>query len=361
MFGRGKAPKTARRWKDAPDPGTVGVLSDARPDADLAATVLRRVLAEVGGDEVTGFEVTASVTADPLIFTVEALWCGVLADSAETAVGSETTAGRVDTVLNRWNAGHTVPRAHAGLDSEGRLRVRADSALTCGAGVTVQQLDEWVRRALAGLTALGEFLGERWPDALTTGEGYDDAGPDGEAPGPPVADGDITALVTEGNRYGLLGGSTPPVLLPRVGLGIDGRTEVREPGVSGRRGNSYLRFAAGPDVALHDGTLTVSDGASLGRVDADTTEWLHSLCGRMNALTGNVVSVVDSAVGGVTLTCAAHRPVGSGLSDAQLADAVTRDRVAVGETLRILLAEITGATGATGQDGRAAGDGGAGA
>lgn len=347
MFGR-KSPTTKRQWRDAPDPGDVDVLPDPRPDAGLAVTVLRRVLVEVGGtgDTVAGFDVTPVVTAEPLTFTVDALWHGIAGHAgagADSGVG-----GGVDTVLNRWNAGHTVPRAHAELDADGRVRVRADSVLTCGAGVTVRQLDEWMRRALAGMSALGEFLDARWPDTETTGaEGADSAeGAEGadsadSAVDAAVADGDITALVTDGNRYGLLGGRTPAVLLPRLGDGA----EVKESGASGRRGNGYLRFAAGPDAALHDGTLTVTDGVALGPVDADTLDWLHALCGRANALPGGVVAVVDGGGGGangVNLTCAVHRPVGSGLSDAQVEHAVSRDRAVVTETLRLLMAEVTG-------------------
>ena len=123
MFGR-KSSKTRRQWKDAPDPGAVDVLPDPRPDADLASSVLQRVLVEVGGENVRGFDVTAGVTTGPLTFTVEALWHGVAGEDAG-----------VDTALNRWNAGHTVPRARAELDEDGRVRVRADSTLTCGAGV----------------------------------------------------------------------------------------------------------------------------------------------------------------------------------------------------------------------------------
>lgn len=319
MFGSKKAAKTHRQWKDAPDPGTVEIIPDARPDAGSVNAVLRRVLAEVGGEAVPGFDVTAEATTEPLTFTVDGLWLRSVDEDL------------ADTTLNRWNVGHTVPRAHAELDAEGRVRVRADSQLVCGAGVTIRQLDEWVRRALAGFTALGDFLGQRWPDAeIVEGAGQvTSAGQEA-----PTADGDITALVTPGNRHGLLGGRTPAVLLPRLGDG----TEIKEPGASGRRGNGYMRFDVGPSVALHDGTLTVTDGVELGTLDLDTAEWLHRLCGRMNALSGGVVSVVE----GTSLTCAVHRPVGSGLSDAQLADAVSRDRAAVAETLGILLAEVTG-------------------
>lgn len=348
MFGRKRSGKTARQWKDAPDPGDVDVLPDPRPDAELATSVLRRVLVEVGGDDLAGFDVAVSAVTDPLVFTVAGRWTGTVpADAAATATA----------VLNRWNAGHTVPRAAVEEDAAGRLRVRADSVLGCGAGVTVQQLDEWMRRALAGLSALREYLDARWPVAeldadldadLEDGKADTDADTEADADGPaapPVATGDITALVTDGNRYGLLGGRTPAVLLARTGTGIAGRTETKESGASGRRGNGYLRFAAGPDVALHDGTLSVTDSVALaapGGLDADTTDWLHALCNRVNAFPGGVVAVLD----GATLTCAVHRPVGSGLSDAQLSDAVTRDRVAVGETLRVLMSEIAGDTGA---------------
>lgn len=330
MFGR-RSSKTARQWRDAPDPGDVDVLPDPRPDADLAATVLQRVLVEVGGDALPGFTVTVGTTADPLTCTVTGLWDATVPADA---------VGTLDGVLNRWNTGHTVPRTRAELDAAGQVRIRADSVLGCGAGVTVQQLDEWMRRALAGFSALGEFLGARWPDAEDAEDVGDVTGPAAEPAVEPAA-GDVTALVTAGNPYGLLGGRTPAVLLPRIGTGIAGRTEVKEAGASGRRGNGYLRFAAGPDVALHDGTLSVTDSVALaapGGLDADTVDWLHALCGRANALPGGVVAVVD----GETLTCAVHRPVGSGLSDAQLADTVTRDRVAVGETLRLLMGEITG-------------------
>ncbi|WP_297008255.1 YbjN domain-containing protein [uncultured Corynebacterium sp.] len=337
MFGR-KRPRARRQWKDAPDPGTVDVLPDPRPEADLASSVLQRVLVEVGGGNVEGFTVSARATTGPLTFTVDALWHGIAGDG-------------VDASLNRWNAGHTVPRAHAELDEEGRVRVRADSALTCGAGVTVQQLDEWMRRGLAGFTALGEYLVARWPAAEDVED--DDADAEG-ADDAPAASGDITALVTDGNQYGLLGGRTPAVLLPRLAEAVkraaksgDGgeSTEVRESGASGRRGNGYLRFASGPDVALHDGTLTVTDGVSLGAVDADTLDWLHALCGRVNALPGGVVAVADGAADGgegTVLTCAAHRPVGSGLSDAQVSHVMARDRQVVAETLRLLMSEIAG-------------------
>ncbi|AGP30141.1 YbjN domain-containing protein [Corynebacterium terpenotabidum] len=318
MFGR-KASTTRRLWKDAPDPGDVEVIPDPHPDAELAASVLRRVLVEVGGEDVAGFDVAVAVSVSPLTFTLEALWRGV----------ADATA---DVILNRWNAGHTVPRVHAELDEEGRIRVCADSTLVSNSGVTVQQLDEWMRRALAGVSALGAYLSTRWT------EGAEPVG----SPDLPVASGDITALVTDDNRYGLRGGRTPAVLLPRL-RGGEQATEVKDAGASGRRGNGYLRFPSGPDVVLHDGTLTVTDSVPLGETDADTVDWLCALCGRANAAPGGVVSVVDSGPGGTMLTCAVHRPVGSGLSDSQAADIVTRDRQVVVEALRLLLAEVTDA------------------
>lgn len=337
MFGR-KSSKTRRQWKDAPDPGTESIAPARHPDAEAASSVVRRVFVEVGGEDVADFDVEVSATTGPLTVRLEAVWHGTVAPAAESGAGSG-----VDTALNRWNAGHTVPRAYARLDDSGQILVCADSVMTCGVGVTVQQLDEWMRRALAGLSALREYLGQRWPGAETDAEddtGIDDAGTDAvAAPTGPVADGDITALVVDDNPYGLLGGKPPAVLLPRIGAEVVGRTEVKESGASGRRGNGYLRFADGPDVALHDGTLSVSSGIALGTpgsLDPDTVDWLHALCGRVNALPGSVVAVFD----GANLTCAVHRPVGSGLSDAQLTDAVTRDRVAVRETVLMLLSEI---------------------
>ncbi|MDN6476454.1 YbjN domain-containing protein [Corynebacterium variabile] len=324
MFGR-KSSKTRRQWKDAPDPGTESIAPARHPDAEAASSVVRRVFVEVGGEDVADFDVDVSATTGPLTVRLEAVWHGTVAPTAGLGAGSG-----VDTALNSWNAGHTVPRAYARLDDSDQIRVCADSVMTCGAGVTVQQLDEWMRRALAGLSALREYLGQRWPGAATDAV----AAPVGQ-----VADGDITALVVDGNPYGLLGGKTPAVLLPRIGVEVVGRTEVKESGVSGRRGNGYLRFADGPDVALHDGTLSVSSGIALGTpgsLDPDTVDWLHALCGRVNALPGSVVAVFD----GANLTCAVHRPVGSGLSDAQLTDAVTRDRVVVRETVLMLLSEI---------------------
>lgn len=357
MFGRKKAGKTQRLWKEAPDPGNISIAPDAIPDAALAATVLRRVLVEVGGDEVADFALTVQVRADPLTFVVDARWEGAIAvlgdGDAEAAVVLEDAA----ITLNQWNSQHTVPRLYAeiegtesadsadstdGGESSAQIRVCANSELSCGAGVTVQQLDEWMRRALAGVTAAGEFLDARWPDALDEvpedAEGPEDDRAANTAEESPIADGDITALIVEGNRYGLLGGRTPALILPRLGDG----TEVREAGASGRRGNGYLRFAAGPDVALHDGVMSISDSLVLGEVSSDLSGWLHILCDRMNAQPGGVVSVVDNSPSGTALTCALHRPVGSGLSDAQVEDAVTRGRAAVALCTRLLLAEVTG-------------------
>jgi hypothetical protein len=57
--------------------------------------------------------------------------------------------------------------------------------------------------------------------------------------------------------------------------------------------------------------------------------------------------VLGTAAGtGATLTCALHRPVGSGLSEAQLTDVLRHDRDLVWRRYRELSAEITGETGA---------------
>ncbi|AWT26939.1 hypothetical protein Csp1_21860 [Corynebacterium provencense] len=362
MFGRRKAPgrsrRTVRQWRHAPDPGETEILPSPQVDPHAASAVLHRVLTEIGGDrpvtQVGGFAVATTVRTAPLTFALEGLWEGQ----------SDSDSGKLLTLAGTWNAGHTVPRAQVGVDRSGRVTVTADSELVCGVGVTVQQLDEWLRRALAGFSAFGSFLAERGLQTVAGGDraGGDRAGESGDrqpdavpvdavpvdAVLEEVAHGDVTAAVTPGNRFGLVGGRTPAVLLARIGTSLEGRTEHREPGASGRRGNGYLRFAAGADVALHDGTLSVTDGVTLGspgsggpESDDDTNdveEWLRALCNRVNTLPGGVVAVFDRG----TLTCAVHRPVGSGLSDAQLDDAVSRDRRAVGEMLRLMAAEISG-------------------
>jgi hypothetical protein len=351
VFGRKKHRKTRREWQDAPDPGKEEVVPDGHPEPRLVRSVVQRVLAEagcaaapVGSSEihtVAGpFAVTVEVDVDPLTFTVDALWEGHLPAADRSVLRA----------LNSWNVGHTVPRVHAELDGRGTLRVRADSVLTAGAGVTVRQLDEWVRRALAGLSSLTEYLEGLWPGVA--GRARE---PAGVSDGMGAYDGDLRLLVTSGNRYGLAGGKTPAPSLDRMAelLAADGApmTETREEGASGRRGNGWLRPSepggADADVALHDGTLSVTAGASLGAVDEHTADWVRSLCGATNALPGGVVAVLgEDATGSATVTCAVHRPVGAGLSDAQLSDALRRDRSLVGRRFRELSGEITGESGA---------------
>ncbi len=348
MFGRKKQRKTRREWQDAPDPGKDEVAPDPHAEPRLVTSVVQRVLAEAGcpaassgASEVrtaTGpFEVTVAVDVAPLAFSVDALWTGELPATDRSVLHA----------LNEWNVGHTVPRVHAELDGRGMLRVRADSVLTAGAGVTVRQLDEWVRRALAGLSSLAEFLTGQWPDAHAPSPEADDV-----SAGMGAYTGDLRLLVTPGNRYGLAGGPTPAVSLDRMAaaLATDGMqtTATREEGASGRRGNGWLRpTGTGADTALHDGALSVTAGAALGEIDGPTADWVMSLCGATNMLPGGVVAVLGTAAGtGATLTCALHRPVGSGLSEAQLADVLRHDRDLVWRRYRELSAEITGETGA---------------
>jgi hypothetical protein len=93
--------------------------------------------------------------------------------------------------------------------------------------------------------------------------------------------------------------------------------------------------------------LSVTAGAALGEIDGPTADWVMSLCGATNMLPGGVVAVLGTAAGtGATLTCALHRPVGSGLSEAQLTDVLRHDRDLVWRRYRELSAEITGETGA---------------
>lgn len=350
MFGRKKHRKTRREWQDAPDPGKEEVVPDRNAEPRLVRSVMQRVLAEAGctatpsgSSEVhttaSRFTVTLAVDVAPLAFSVDALWNGRLPATDRSALG----------ILNNWNVGHTVPRVHAELDGRGSLRVRADSVLTAGAGVTVRQLDEWVRRALAGLTSLSEFLDGQWP-----GVSHPVRDADGVSNGMGAYTGDLRVLVTAGNRYGLAGGKTPAVTLGRMAalLAADGveTTATREEGAPGRRGNGWLRpvdTGTGADVALHDGALSVTAGAVLGEVDGQTADWVRSLCGASNLLPGGVVAVLGKAAdGAATLTCALHRPVGAGLSDAQLADALRHDRDLVWSRFRELSSEITGETGA---------------
>jgi hypothetical protein len=348
MFGRKKQRKTRREWQDAPDPGKDEVAPDPHAEPRLVTSVVQRVLAEAGcpaapsgASEVrtaTGpFEVTVAVDVAPLAFSVDALWTGELPATDRSVLHA----------LNEWNVGHTVPRVHAELDGRGMLRVRADSVLTAGAGVTVRQLDEWVRRALAGLSSLAEFLAGQWPDASAPSPEADDV-----SAGMGAYTGDLRLLVTPGNRYGLAGGPTPAVSLDRMAaaLSADGvqTTAAREEGASGSRGNGWLRpTGTGADTALHDGALSVTAGAALGEIDGPTADWVMSLCGATNMLPGGVVAVLGTAAGtGATLTCALHRPVGSGLSEAQLTDVLRHDRDLVWRRYRELSAEITGETGA---------------
>ncbi|WP_010120035.1 YbjN domain-containing protein [Corynebacterium nuruki] len=354
MFGRKKQRKTRREWQDAPDPGKDEVAPDSHAEPRQVTSVVQRVLAEAGcpaapsgASEVrtaTGpFEVTVAVDVAPLAFSVDALWTGELPATDRSVLHA----------LNEWNAGHTVQRVHAELDGRGTLRVRADSVLTAGAGVTVRQLDEWVRRALAGLSSLAEFLAAQWPDVHAPFPEADDV-----STGMGAYTGDLRLLVTPGNRYGLAGGPTPAVSLDRMAacLTADGvrTTATREEGASGRRGNGWLRPTGpdggpgtGADIALHDGALSVTAGAALGEIDGPTADWVMSLCGATNVLPGGVVAVLGTAAGaGATLTCALHRPVGSGLSEAQLAEVLHHDRDLVWRRYRELGAEITGETGA---------------
>ena len=139
--------------------------------------------------------------------------------------------------------------------------------------------------------------------------------------------------------------------LDRIAAVVPGETvSIKENGASGRRGNGYVRTvgAAAPDIALHDGTLTVTTGAAFGdagEVPAEALDWLRAVCGQVNTDPDGVVSVVtgDSGDSGdVIMTSALHRPVGAGMHDAQLAAVLATARAQVGTRFDGLVAEVTG-------------------
>ncbi|MGO1949772.1 MAG: YbjN domain-containing protein [Mycobacteriaceae bacterium] len=327
MFGRGNR----KSHRDARDAAAPDVLTES---AEVTAAV-RRVVAHIGcgyspdGGNVLRLgveDVDTSVTVEtsPLALTLGAVWLGLPGEDVKD----------VRRVLNDWNGGHSVPRTWTAPDEDGDLRVLADTTMTCAAGVTAAQIDEWARRALAGLSELSDFLEGQWPDAeYMEADELDDAGDETE-PEPTLS-------------------ALQPVTLERIAEVIPGKTvTTSEDGASGRRGNGFVRPVggndAGADIALHERVMTVTAGAVFGEADADAVDWLRDVCTQASALPGGAVSVVDEAGAGdnagVTVTCALHRPVGAGLADVQLVDAVSRDRETVERCFGELIAVITGDT-----------------
>ena len=368
----GRAGRAGRAPVSAGSAGTASSTVAMLTDAAEVSAELRRALVRVGCDftqqgaeGADGAAVTDADTREVLLLQVEDMDAAVLLGrSPLSLVLSADWDGVLDgdaeehrRVLNDWNARHTVPRAVAVLDVDGDARVHLDSVMDCSAGVSPAQVDEWVRRALSGLSQVTEFLDEQFPDAARVeledaaeepsedadAEGGEDpdAGADADTGGSDAPDtADSTALV-----------AGEPVTLDRIAAVVPGETvSIKENGASGRRGNGYVRTvgAAAPDIALHDGTLTVTTGAAFGdagEVPAEALDWLRAVCGQVNTDPDGVVSVVtgDSGDSGdVIMTSALHRPVGAGMHDAQLAAVLATARAQVGTRFDGLVAEVTG-------------------
>lgn len=363
----GRAGRAGRAPESAGSAGTASSTVAMLTDAAEVSAELRRALVRVGCDftqqgaeGADGAAVTDADTRAVLLLQVEDMDAAVLLGrSPLSLVLSADWDGVLDgdaeehrRVLNDWNARHTVPRAVAVLDVDGDARVHLDSAMDCSAGVGPAQVDEWVRRALAGLSQVTEFLDEQFPDAARVeledaaeepsedadAEGGEDPDAGADAGGSDAPDtADSTALV-----------AGEPVTLDRIAAVVPGETvSIKENGASGRRGNGYVRTvgAAAPDIALHDGTLTVTTGAAFGdagEVPAEALDWLRAVCGQVNTDPDGVVSVVTGDSGDVIMTSALHRPVGAGMNDAQLAAVLATARAQVGVRFDGLVAEVTG-------------------
>ena len=355
----GRAGRAGRAPVSAGSAGTASSTVAMLTDAAEVSAELRRALVRVGCDftqqgaeGADGAAVTDADTRAVLLLQVEDKDAAVLLGrSPLSLVLSADWDGVLDgdaeehrRVLNDWNARHTVPRAVAVLDVDGDARVHLDSVMDCSAGVSPAQVDEWVRRALAGLSQVTEFLDEQFPDADAEGGEDPDAGADADTGGSDApGTADSTALV-----------AGEPLTLDRIAAVVPGETvSIKENGASGRRGNGYVRTAgaAAPDIALHDGTLTVTTGAAFGdagEVPAEALDWLRAVCGQVNTDPDGVVSVVtgdsgDSGDSGdVIMTSALHRPVGAGMHDAQLAAVLATARAQVGARFDGLVAEVTG-------------------
>ncbi|HIW92723.1 MAG TPA: YbjN domain-containing protein [Candidatus Corynebacterium avicola] len=338
MFGRLRNKRAAASADSAKASGaTAELLTGSAELADELRRALIRVECghtEVSVDEdsrpvlslqVEDMDAAVALGRSPLCLVLTADWDGVLE--------GERCAEVHRSVLNDWNAAHTVPRAVAVLDADGEARVHLDTVMDCSAGATPAQVDEWVRRALAGLSQVTEFLDEEYPDARRVGSPDDDAQEDTEVT--EVAD---TAELVAGEK----------VTLDRIAAVLPGETvSIKEDGASGRRGNGYVRTvgAAAPDIALHDGTLAVTTGAAFGdtgEVPDDAVAWLHAVCAQVNTEPDGVVSVVTVDEGEIIMTCALHRPVGAGMGEAQLSAVITAAREQVGHRFSGLVAEVTG-------------------
>jgi hypothetical protein len=322
MFGRGKR---SRRH------ASPSLLTDAASVVDSVCDALRRLECahEVSDGAVVSLTVEAADAAivvgeSPLSLTFSADWLGL------------PDADAVDQrrVLNDWNAHHTVPRATGVLDEDGDARVHLDTVLTCRSGVTDAQVDEWVRRALAGVSQIVEYLDETWPDVdvveLEADRAEATAGADDVPDAAELAKADT-------------------VTLERIAASVSGETvTVQEDGASGRRGNGYIRpvgAAGAADVALHDGTLTITSGAVFGGLESmpeGTLDWLSVVCGQLNSHPDGAVAVASVTEDGeVTVTCAVHLPVGAGLTDEQLTGTVDDGLALVGARFDALIASVT--------------------
>lgn len=332
MFGRRRNKRGAASADSSKAPGAAVELLDG--SAELAEE-LRRALVRVDcghsvdedsrpvlSVQVEDMDAAVLLGSSPLSLMLSADWDGVL----------EGDPDHHRSVLNDWNAAHTVPRAVAVLDADGEARVHLDTVMDCSAGVSPAQVDEWVRRALAGLSQVTEFLDEEFPDARRVEPQEDHAVEDTDDE---VGD---TADLAAGEK----------VTLDRIAAVLPGETvSIKEDGASGRRGNGYVRTvgAAAPDIALHDGTLTVTTGAAFGdagEVPEDAPAWLRVVCAQVNTEPDGVVSVVTEDSGEIVMTCALHRPVGAGMSEVQLSAVITAARKQVGHRFSGLVAEVTG-------------------
>lgn len=329
-----------------PDPAlAANLLQVLIPATDHSISILDGTTLRIEDLACEDLDVTIRVKDGPLRFEATMDWHGTL--DGEDFIATQET-------INAWNAEHTAPRVFGYQAGDGHIRLAADTILAAYAGVSIRQLDEWVRLTLTAVDALSHYLELHWPSAPRfpmMPQGAEQAlVVSGETADVATVEEKLLAFATPDNRFGLLGGPTSPVTLERIAdlfaAGSGHRPQVEKDGGTGNGVVPIGWGQANVDVALHEGTVTITSGARFGELDPDTIGYLLSVCSRWNTNAAGTVAVVrkvaDSGEPMWTLTVALHHLVGTGMTDVQLETIVKTSCETVSTGLENLIAEVTG-------------------
>lgn len=269
------------------------------------------------------------------------------------------------TILNAWNDSRIAPRVFEHQDINGHTHVRGELILTSYQGLSIAQLDEWVRLSLAAVHSLHTYLHQNWPHTATVPTEFDV--PDSpvviEAYDATVADTEdkLAQFVTRDNPFGLLGGAATPVSLDRIADMFAASFGQRPPvQFIDEHGNGTVPIGwddVAIDVSLHGPVLTVSASADFGVHSPEALEYLLTVCNRWSTNRAGMVSVLrgfdtpDDAVApgtGATndrrdavVMTALHLLVDTGMSDDQLESAVKYTCTIMADSFAAMVSEIT--------------------